>query len=60
MDLSPDSPDSTDAVPTRFLEMELQYRLRKAGFQGIRIRRIEGDGEEPPSLLSLAVRRANN
>jgi hypothetical protein len=42
-------------------EVELQYRLRRAGFRGVRILRLEAaDGVYPESLLCLAVRRANN
>lgn len=41
-----------------FHEMELQFRLLRAGFQGVRIRRIEEpDG---PVLMALAVRRGLN
>ncbi len=45
----------------RVHEIELQYRLRRAGFQGVRIRRMRG-GDDPlaPTLLALAVRRALN
>jgi hypothetical protein len=45
-------------------EIEVQYRLRRAGFRGLRLRRmregdpsIDGPGER---ILALAVRRANN
>lgn len=38
-------------------EVQLQYRLRGAGFQGLRMRRLPGDGE---TLLCMAVRRALN
>ena len=48
------------AAPHRFHEIELQYRLRRAGFQGVRIRRFAECEERPESLLALAVRRANN
>ena len=45
-------------------EIELQYRLRRAGFRGVRIRRIldmtQAGVERGESLLCLAVRRANN
>jgi SAM-dependent methyltransferase len=47
-------------APHRFHEIELQYRLRRAGFRGVRIRRFEECEERPESLLSTAVRRANN
>jgi len=46
--------------PLRFLETELQYRLRRAGFLGLRIRRFEGDDTRPGALLARASRRANN
>ena len=39
-------------------EIELQYRLRRCGFAGVRIRRL--DSPQGPCLLCLAVRRANN
>ena len=38
-------------------ELELQYRLRRAGFQGLRLRRFR---DEPAALLAMAVRRALN
>lgn len=45
-------------------EVELQYRLRRAGFRGVRIRRIHDENDADPSscesLLCMAVRRANN
>ncbi len=41
-----------------FHEVELQFRLRRAGFQGVRIRRVEGP--DRPVLLALAVRRGFN
>jgi hypothetical protein len=41
------------------LELEAQYRLRRAGFRGIRLRRFESP-EEASVLLALAVRRADN
>jgi len=48
----------------RLHEIELQYRLRRAGFRGVRIRRILDEtyerAESGESLLCLAVRRANN
>jgi len=50
------------ADPTRprgpFHEVELQFRLRRAGFQGVRIRRIEVPAG--PMLMVLAVRRGLN
>jgi SAM-dependent methyltransferase len=46
--------------PLEFQEVEIQYRLRQAGFQGVRIRRFEGEEGRPASLLCLAVRRAMN
>ena len=42
-------------------EVELQYRMRRAGFRGVRILRLEATaGADPDRLLCLAVRRANN
>lgn len=38
-------------------EVGLQYRLRRSGFQGVRLRRFRGDEER---LLCMAVRRALN
>ena len=38
-------------------EVELQYRLRRAGFQGLRLRRFRSDDD---TLLCMAVRRALN
>jgi hypothetical protein len=38
-------------------EVELQYRLRRAGFQGLRLRRFRSDDD---TLLCMAVRRACN
>jgi len=51
--------DGDGEGPLRFTEAELQYRLRRAGFRGLRIRRFPG-GPAPDGLLCLAVRRANN
>jgi len=49
---------STRPGPSALHEIELQYRLRRAGFGGVRILRLE----QPHGawLLGLAVRRANN
>jgi len=48
----------------RLHEIELQYRLRRANFRGVRIRRILDESgaraERGESLLCMAVRRANN
>jgi hypothetical protein len=48
----------------RLHEIELQYRLRRAGYRGVRIRRLRESGEpgaaSQESLLCMAVRRANN
>ena len=53
--------DSDDVLaPHQFHEIELQYRLRRVGFQGVRMRRFDPDDERPESLLCMAVRRANN
>jgi len=46
--------------PLRFLETELQYRLRRAGFLGLRIRRFEADDTRSGILLARASRQANN
>jgi hypothetical protein len=56
--------DTADGGAERLHEVELQYRLRRAGFRGVRIRRILDEAyersESGESLLCLAVRRANN
>ncbi len=41
-------------------EVELQYRFRRAGFQGVRIRRLSFRNAAAPRLLGLAVRRGMN
>ncbi len=41
-------------------EVELQYRLRRAGFQGLRLRRFRRESGTPETILSMAVRRACN
>ncbi len=43
-----------------FHEIELQYRLRRAGFDGLRIRRFDTSGDRPGALLCTAARRADN
>jgi hypothetical protein len=43
-----------------FHEVELQYRLRRAGFQGLRMRRFRREIHEPDTILCMAVRRALN
>jgi hypothetical protein len=43
-----------------FHEVELQYRLRRAGFQGLRLRRFRGEHGEEDVILGMAVRRALN
>jgi len=51
---------SGEARAASLHEVELQYRLRRAGFQGLRLRRF---GREPglaETILSMAVRRACN
>jgi len=53
--------ESEDVLqPHRFHEIELQYRLRRVGFRGVRFRRFNGTPEREESLLCMAVRRANN
>jgi hypothetical protein len=41
-------------------EIELQYRLRVAGFQGLRIRRFRAELGHPDTVVFTAVRRAPN
>jgi SAM-dependent methyltransferase len=43
-----------------FTETELQYRLRRAGFRGVRMRRLSAGSDAPERLLSVATRRASN
>ena len=43
-----------------FHEFELQYRLRRAGFRGVKVRRFEDRGGDPEALLCTAARRADN
>ena len=47
-------------APHRLTEMELQYRLARVGFQGVRIERFPFDRSGAGVLLSQATRRANN
>ena len=44
----------------RFHEIEVQYRLRRAGFRGVRIRRLTAGDNHPEILFCHASRRANN
>lgn len=46
--------------PLRFSEVELQYRLRRAGFRGVRIRRVGAGAFRGDILLAVAARRADN
>jgi SAM-dependent methyltransferase len=46
--------------PLRFSEVDLQYRLRRAGFRGVRIRRIAAGVVRGDLLLCVAARRADN
>lgn len=56
--------DGSHSASRRLHEIELQYRLRRAGFRGVRIRRnldeTEARATRGESLLCMAVRRANN
>jgi cyclopropane fatty-acyl-phospholipid synthase-like methyltransferase len=49
-----------DHKRTCYHEVELQYRIRRAGFQGLRIRRFEAADDRTGTLLCMAVRRAIN
>jgi hypothetical protein len=54
---------AVDPPNPAFHEIELQYRLRRAGFRGVRVRRlhdVEASGRSSERLLAAAVRRANN
>ena len=48
------------AAPDGFHEIELQYRLRRTGFQGVRIRRFPTGENGTETLFCRAVRRAIN
>lgn len=50
---------STDG-PLRFSEVDLQYRLRRAGFRAVRLRRIAARSGRGNLLLCVATRRADN
>ncbi len=50
--------DPAPPRPVPLHEVELQYRLHRAGFHAIRLRRLEDDVEA--CLLGVAVRRASN
>ncbi len=47
-------------APIRFTEMDLQYRLRRSGFTGAKLRRFPDGSGRDDVLLCIAVRRANN
>ena len=54
-------PGATAAPALGLHEVELQYRLHRAGFGGVRVLRLAAPaGAESDCLLCLAVRRANN
>ncbi len=46
--------------PLRFSEVDLQYRLRRAGFRGIRIRRLPASCGRGERLFAIAARRGDN
>lgn len=48
-----------DGLPA-FHETELQYRLRCAGFRGLRLRRLRGRGGSPDALAVVARVHADN
>jgi hypothetical protein len=48
------------AARSGFHEVELQFRLRRTGFQGLRLRRVRGAAHEPERIVCMAVRRALN
>ena len=52
-------PRASEREP-QFHEVELQYRLQRAGFQGVRVRRVHSGIERRERLLCMAVRRAWN
>lgn len=47
-------------VRRSFHEVELQYRVHRAGFLGLRIRRFAASDDRLGTLLCMAVRRASN
>jgi SAM-dependent methyltransferase len=53
-----DGPEAPE--PIQLHEVELQYRLRRVGFQGVRIERFPFDRPASGVLLATATRRANN
>lgn len=46
--------------PLRFSEVDLQYRLRRVGFGGVRIRRLPAGCGRAERLLAIAARRGEN
>jgi SAM-dependent methyltransferase len=72
MAIVPASPAGKELIPLRlagdpsapemlsFHEFELQYRLRRAGLEAVRIRRFEDPGDRQGALLGTAVRRGDN
>jgi hypothetical protein len=48
-----------DGLPA-FHETELQYRLRIAGFRGLRLKRVRGAGGAPDALAVVGRVTANN
>lgn len=55
-----DRDEAREEGPLHFNEVDVQYRLRAAGFRGVRLRRFEGTLNRSPMLLALASRRGNN
>ena len=53
-------PMTDDRDGAGFHEIGLQFRLRRAGFQGLRLRRLAADGDEPERIVFMAARRALN
>ncbi len=49
-----------ESGPLAFSETDLQYRLRRAGFRGVRIRRLRGDLARGEVLFCVATRRGDN
>jgi SAM-dependent methyltransferase len=46
--------------PLRFSEVDLQYRLRRAGFRGVRTRRLPAACGRAERLFAIAARRGDN
>ena len=57
---APHDDDGGGAAPHGFSEMELQYRMTRAAFQAVRLRRLPASAGVGDILVAVAVRRAFN